>query len=297
MYRALLIGFAAAATATSGGQNKNAALCSSVNKIVTAYIQQAAATKFCSSCLSLPSRSTITSTVTNSNSPPKTATETSYLTCASPVPGQAPRKNKKRNNKNPAPKPGCYSSFTKPTQISTVCSCLSIPTTPATTTTTKVSSTTTTTVTAVATPTAFGIMAANLFEMHCFKVGSNAPYSAFEADGNPIIPSTFTLSKTGLLTTNDTLDGSTVFAYQRLGEGSAVRFGAAAVSRDSALKCGVEYVDADGTCELNCVKGRGDSVESICFNDGEDTPSSVQDPFCLANETRREYVMVRVNAR
>ncbi|GIZ37440.1 hypothetical protein CKM354_000088600 [Cercospora kikuchii] len=294
----LCASFIAVAVATGSGNNNNnnnAALCSTINKVVTSYSQQAAATKFCSSYLSLPPRSTITSTVTNPDSPPVTATETSYLTCASPVPGQGVRRNKdKRTNKKPEPKPDCYSKFTKNAQISTACSCLSIPTTPATTTTT-VSSTTTTTVTDVATPTAFGVMAANLLRMHCLKIGDNAPYGSFSADGNPIIPSTFHLDASGRLYTNDTVDKSTVYAVQ--GPGPAVLFVNQPSATQQKVTCDVVYMDVDGTCELACVNARGEDVESICNNDGTDTPENIKDPFCLSDQIEREYVMVRVNPR
>lgn len=118
---------------------------------------------------------------------------------------------------------------------------------------------------------------------------------SFSADGRPTVPSTFHLDASGRLYTNDTVDDSIVYAVQ--GPGPAVLFVNQPSATQSKVTCDVVYMEIDGTCELACVNTRGEEVESICDNDGTDTPEGIKDPFCLSDKIEREYVMVRVNPR
>lgn len=124
---------------------------------------------------------------------------------------------------------------------------------------------------------------------------SSSFQGSFSADGNPTPPSTFHLDASGRLYTNDTVDSSTVYAVQ--GPGPAVLFVNQPSATQSKVTCDVVYMVEDGTCELDCLNTRGETVESICDNDGTDTPDTIKDPFCLSDKIEREYVMVRVNPR
>lgn len=114
---ALLVGLALGAAVPEPAKPKTTPFCSAVQTVVTALHAQSAATAFCSSYLHLTA-TTVTSTVA-------TVFPTDFPCYAAAVTKRDASYGEVE--KRSVSKPSCFKSYTQTAQLSSACSCLSIP--------------------------------------------------------------------------------------------------------------------------------------------------------------------------